>query len=661
MAPLRQLEQKLTRLRWYRWSVAAGGSLCALGIALLWSLLFLAALDISFQLPVSQRVVTIGIVAVVAAGLVWKRVAAGVSWPADQQTTALLVERNHRLDTDLVAALQFQASGLDARLGSPRLRQSVIERAAKLAESLDFFQGIGAGALPARATTLSLTLAATVGLALAFPAHAEVFWKRLALGSEHYPSRVQLDQVLVNGAVVLTRESPTFGPGPAKCAEGRPIELLVRCSGLRPVQGDLTVRSGGQEVQLPLPKLSPRDRLQRLRRAEEALRRDPPDLPAAAYLAKLDCAEAAELLQQEQPDTIAAATALAERLAQGETALDSDVDWYAAELPRHGADLRYDLRIGDAWTEEGRIEVLALPTIALHAVAMAPEYAGLGEVAMSQGARQLRVLEGSRVDLSIECLNHKPLESAWAMLMRDGETPQRVPLVMDGERWRLPAEGTPLWQVRERIQFSLHVLDEDGLELPTPITGQIQMRPDRPPSGSATVLHRVVLPQATPRLSIRAADDFGLRELRLRLLVEHPQQAIETAAPGVDAGNEPPATEPPASPSASGTSETLIPIRRFVDGENSPLPLELEHPLSLAPLQLAKGDRVKITLEIVDNQRRDPASDQPSQGNVFRADPLVLEVSDEAGVLAAVSETDEQSERKLNELIQQQLGIGDSE
>ena len=136
---------------------------------------------------------------------------------------------------------------------------------------------------------------------------------------------------------------------------------------------------------------------------------------------------------------------------------------------------------------------------------------------------------------------------------------------------------------------------------------------------------------------------------------------IETAAPGVDAGNEPPATEPPASPSASGTSETLIPIRRFVDGENSPLPLELEHPLSLAPLQLAKGDRVKITLEIVDNQRRDPASDQPSQGNVFRADPLVLEVSDEAGVLAAVSETDEQSERKLNELIQQQLGIGDSE
>jgi hypothetical protein len=39
-------------------------------------------------------------------------------------------------------------------------------------------------------------------------------------------------------------------------------------------------------------------------------------------------------------------------------------------------------------------------------------------------------------------------------------------------------------------------------------------------------------------------------------------------------------------------------------------------------------------------------------------EPLLLEVTDEAGVLAAITEVDEQSEQRLGETIQQQLGVG---
>jgi hypothetical protein len=38
----------------------------------------------------------------------------------------------------------------------------------------------------------------------------------------------------------------------------------------------------------------------------------------------------------------------------------------------------------------------------------------------------------------------------------------------------------------------------------------------------------------------------------------------------------------------------------------------------------------------------------------------VLEVSDEAGVLAAIAEADEQAAQALSELIQRQLGIGET-
>ena len=88
------------------------------------------------------------------------------------------------------------------------------------------------------------------------------------------------------------------------------------------------------------------------------------------------------------------------------------------------------------------------------------------------------------------------------------------------------------------------------------------------------------------------------------------------------------------------------------------MPISGEYRLKLAKLPisppLAKGDRIKLVLEVVDYR-----GDQP--GVSYYSDPLVLEISDESGVLAAISEGgDPLTDQRLSDLIKRQLGIGES-
>ena len=652
MAALKNLERQLHRLRWRRWGVAIGAALCALAIAAIGALLFLAAVDILFELPTNQRLAAIAIVTLVSGWLVASRVRAGLRWPEPPEELALLVEKNHKLDSDLIAALQFQAAEHEPALGSPTLQHAVIERARRLSDELDFFAGETAKPLPARAWLLTGAVLVSVVLASSFPEHASVFWRRLQLSSDHYPTQSKIVGVLANGRVLLDAGDKTMTPATVKIAEGEAVELLVQCKGVQPERGTAWLQAMGQEAELPLAKLTVRERLYRLRRGRELLD-DLHASPAAvsAWLAA-DAPKLAAELREPQPPLARAKTTLDQLLADGENSLATDVSWYAAELPRHGNKVTYRLELGDAWTEPAAIAMIPLPTVALEITADSPAYSKLGRVKMSPGARQLRVLEGSTVDLSLACLNQKQLRRVWADLLADGKDTQRVSLACQSGRWTLPVEGTPLANLQQRVQFAVQVEDEDGLQLPTPLSGQIQTRPDRPPSGTATVLHRVVLPDAKPTIALMVADDFGIQSIQLRLLVEKPSAAVEAIEPGVSRSENSPPANTAANPAngPAGDNQRVAPIP-LVAAES--LPWRIDYPLDLAPLQLAKGDRLKITLEVTDERGASP-------GQQRQAAPLVLEISDEAGVLAAVSESDKQSERELNELIKQQLGIGEA-
>jgi hypothetical protein len=114
------------------------------------------------------------------------------------------------------------------------------------------------------------------------------------------------------------------------------------------------------------------------------------------------------------------------------------------------------------------------------------------------------------------------------------------------------------------------------------------------------------------------------------------------------------------------TPAAEVPVERHrydLLGQSQPLtaarlPLAGKFPLKLSPLKLAKGDRIKITLEVTDYRGENDAGQ--AVGTTFQSEPLVLEISDESGVLAAISEADQRSEERLTDIIKRQLGIGES-
>jgi hypothetical protein len=77
------------------------------------------------------------------------------------------------------------------------------------------------------------------------------------------------------------------------------------------------------------------------------------------------------------------------------------------------------------------------------------------------------------------------------------------------------------------------------------------------------------------------------------------------------------------------------------------------HALDLAPLKLKAGDRLTIAVEALDFRGTLP-------GKPALSEPLVFDVTDERGVLAAMAESDERSAEKLDAIIQRQLGIGET-
>ena len=85
-----------------------------------------------------------------------------------------------------------------------------------------------------------------------------------------------------------------------------------------------------------------------------------------------------------------------------------------------------------------------------------------------------------------------------------------------------------------------------------------------------------------------------------------------------------------------------------MDNSNTP------YRMDLSPLELRKGDQVKITVRAVDFRGR-------REGKSALSEPFVFQVTDEEGVLAAMTETDRQSAERLDIMIQRQLGIGESQ
>ena len=141
-------------------------------------------------------------------------------------------------------------------------------------------------------------------------------------------------------------------------------------------------------------------------------------------------------------------------------------------------------------------------------------------------------------------------------------------------------------------------------------------------------------------LGFRVTDDFGISRLLLHLSVQRQH-------------NEGLATDSlPEPTSADRRTQEILLEEAWLPA--SRLPYHGGYEFDMAALQLTKGDQVKLMIEAFDYRGENP-------GKSTLSEAVVLDISDEAGVLAAIAEADENSEKRLFEVIEEQLGIGDEQ
>ena len=151
---------------------------------------------------------------------------------------AIIVEQQSGIDSDLVAALQFDQPQAGT-WGSSRLTTAVVDYVSEFSPSLNVFEGFSYRPLPRRSLLLGATMLLVTGTAIAAPHHAATFWNRLFLGTAHYPTRTRIQSISVSG-----QEIPTFHPGSSaqvRIPYGVPIVIQAKCEGEIPATGLATL------------------------------------------------------------------------------------------------------------------------------------------------------------------------------------------------------------------------------------------------------------------------------------------------------------------------------------------------------------------------------------------------------------------------------------
>lgn len=245
------LRSQLQALRAKRALVRIGSAACALALLMfgLWAAAFV--FDWSLRLSLGYRFLMLaGWIAAVAWGFhrfVWP----AVSTQETVEDLALMVERKHQIDSDLIGALQFESPA--ARTwGSPRLASAVIDYVAEFSPGLNVFDGFSYEPLPKRLAAVLVTLLALAASSAMFPGHVSAFWNRFWLGSARYPSRTVLADVIINGSMV-----PAISSGKLpelRLPQGSSLDIQVRCQGDIPETASVRLqnRSDRAEVQFDL-------------------------------------------------------------------------------------------------------------------------------------------------------------------------------------------------------------------------------------------------------------------------------------------------------------------------------------------------------------------------------------------------------------------------
>lgn len=672
ISKLSTLRSQLGALRRSRQMFRWGTGWSAALTALLLILGGIFVLDVIFELQVLQRAVVIVVGLGILAWAISKFTSPFLGQRESEIDMALMVERQQGIDSDLVAALQFEGSPEAAKWGSRELENAVIDYVAQLDRGLDVFEGFSREVFWKRVGLLAAVAAGVIAFAVIAPSYAKVFVNRLALGNQHYPSDTQIDRVLVNGAEVLLQKTHGTSPIDIKSPQSQSVIFAAWGKGKLPTANDKqyvylygTGPSGARKINLDG---FTRQEVEALLEQQTTARPDAapaatptkPDGDAQRLAGFVPTITPVSLNETAAPaDVVVSADAAGRLKAMLDQWPEGEAKLYVAKLPRLLDKVQYQLYLGDAWTDPASIVMVGLPAVVPVFNDVLPDYAkkaAAADASQSNAPNSLQrsVIEGSTVQVALT--SDKPLKSAMLTVMdlQNKDKPQAFPLQADGKdklKWTLPDAGSPLADIKRPVRFEVQVVDEDDLSLESPRAGYIRLKADRAPRITGGLVHRVVLPTASPEVELRASDDFGIAKLNVKVEVTHRESKRLS-------GDE--------------QNEMTFPITqlRQLRGSLSPKDAELRKPqaikfpaqgeqvvgahvLNIAPLKLARGDEVKLTLLAEDYRGSKP-------GVVSESEPIVLEITDEAGILAAVSDGDRRSQEQIDDLIRRQLGIGET-
>ncbi len=559
MTPLYNLQVRLTRLRRVLALLRIGAAACAVLATAGLGLLAVFALDWMFRFAAPERA---AVMLLVAGGCTWAYYRFAL--PRIQRTssdleTALFVERQHEIDSDLVAALQFANSVPDAP-SSPRLAAAVVAYVAEAAPQIEVFQGVKFTPFVQRAMAMLLVVAVFAALAAVLPNHVAAFGRRLLLSSQPYPSRTHVEQLRVGQGVVFDALSGRSDVQVAKAAEGQPLVFKLVCSGVTPSFAAVQLRPAG----------------------------------------KWGSGTRVELRSE----------AVGSGSHSGHVVL-------TGQLPRFVEPATYSLTAGDAPTLHGEIEIIPLPIVELNLRVEPPAYAAAHRSA-DEAAQKSAVLEGSTIQFAVKCTNKKQLQSVTLHIL-DAKG-QRIACAPEDEsrrHWSSPAGVAELSDLRRELRYEVRVVDDDGLSPSLPLRGVVRVRPDEAPTAALELVHRVILPAARPQLVYRAGDDYGLGGLELVVDIERGAPAQEPS----DA--EEPVSAVERLDSDGSTQTASVETRRFVlplpqtPVLSDRLPLTGSYALDLAPLELTPGDRLRLTVEAADYRGTSEAVKSVSEARIL--------------------------------------------
>lgn len=596
---LSTLRSALDSLRRRRTAVRLTTAFSGFLAAVIWILFGCFLLDWAFSMEIAQRLVLVLIGAYIMVRAFRRYAGPLLGHRETLLETAILVERAKDIDSDLVAALEFETPEAEG-WGSGELQEKVKDSVAEMSKNLDVSDVFSSGAMSKRVAAFVVSAALIGYLAFSNPGFAGAFLDRMLLGKSHYPTDTTIEQIIVIRTLeakdpatgeIISREVPTDvreSSVNAKGPAGEPLDFRVKCS-----QKEGT---GG--------------------------------LPENVKLVMRGTGAVDMVLRPEEDD-------------EGKP---TGSGWYQGRLVQLLGDLEFKAEAGDAYTNWFAIDLIERPVVEVELASTAPAYAGehaadavnedcvlLTDINTScePGTLQIEVQEGGRVDVALTCRKKKLRE---AIITISGK---EYPLAVSGAKspegvdvWRLEVAETPFRVVQKRLKYSIEVTDEDGLHPGDDLAGLIQVRSDKPPRVQASMVSRYVLPSARPMIDLEARDDYGIGKVQVHVEVSRQQQ-------------EPKREESLDVPAKADKA----PEKRKFKGS---------YACALEKYGLKKGDIVRLIVEVTDDRGEE------LEGESSRSEALSMRVTDRAGLLNAINELDKNSVRQLDAIIEKELGIGDS-